>query len=201
MRIKTDAKRREILEAAGAEFSQRGFHGTTLDHVATRMGSSKATIYNYFPTKIDLFVATLAAAAQPATAALLEGLSGARSLRTGLQGFARAYVRMQASDRAVAIQRLIIAENWRIADLPSPIRDDPVFQIGSHLARFLEAAQARGTLREGSPAEMARHLGALLQGDLPMQLLFGEKLSATEAEMDASADSAVRMFLKAYGAQ
>lgn len=200
MRIKTETKRREILDAAAIEFSRRGFHETTLGHVAARMGSSKATLYNYFPSKTALFAAMLAAAAHPATAALLETLDRDAPLAERLAAFARAFVRMQAGEHAVAIQRLVIAESAKMGSALGAFRDDPAIQPWPRVAEILRTEQSRGSLRAGDCAEMARHLCALLQGDLPMRLLFGEPPTFTDAQRDASADSAVRMFLAAYGA-
>ena len=57
----------EILAAALAEFSSQGFAATRLDDVAARAGITKGTIYVYFPSKEDLFVATLKELSRPLT--------------------------------------------------------------------------------------------------------------------------------------
>ena len=49
----------EILQAALEEFSLNGFSATRLEDVAARAGVTKGTIYVYFPSKEDLFVAML----------------------------------------------------------------------------------------------------------------------------------------------
>jgi hypothetical protein len=61
--------------------------------------------------------------------------------------------------------------------------------------------QMLGILSAGNVEEMVRQFRTLLHGDLPMRLLIGERDSFTAQEMDASADSAVRFFLAAYGAK
>ena len=48
-----------ILQAALEEFSLNGYAATRLDDVAARAGITKGTIYVYFPSKEDLFVAML----------------------------------------------------------------------------------------------------------------------------------------------
>lgn len=57
----------EILAAALDEFSARGFSAARLDDVARRAGVTKGTIYVYFPSKEDLFIATLKAKSQALT--------------------------------------------------------------------------------------------------------------------------------------
>lgn len=49
------AQRREVILAAALEvFSQRGFHGASLEDVAARGGISKTLIYEHFPSKREL---------------------------------------------------------------------------------------------------------------------------------------------------
>lgn len=52
-------RRREIIQAARDIFSQRGFTQATLDEIAERAEFGKGTLYNYFPSKDDLFHAVI----------------------------------------------------------------------------------------------------------------------------------------------
>ena len=54
--------RRNILEVATAEFSQRGFSGARVDAIANRTRTSKRMIYYYFGSKERLYLAVLEAA-------------------------------------------------------------------------------------------------------------------------------------------
>jgi len=58
-RQKSDEKRDEILAAAEQEFARRDFHEVLMDDVAARAGVGKGTLYRYFPTKDELFLATV----------------------------------------------------------------------------------------------------------------------------------------------
>jgi AcrR family transcriptional regulator len=53
-RKQEDAKER-ILQAALDEFSDKGFHHTTIESIADRAGIAKGTVYRYFKTKEELF--------------------------------------------------------------------------------------------------------------------------------------------------
>ncbi|MDD3472057.1 MAG: TetR/AcrR family transcriptional regulator [Syntrophaceae bacterium] len=55
-RKQKDARER-ILSAALAEFSEKGFHSSTIDSIADRAGIAKGTVYRYFSTKEGLFTA------------------------------------------------------------------------------------------------------------------------------------------------
>src|SRR5256712_12601810 len=47
--------RQEIADQAMKLFAQRGFDGVTVAEVATAADVSEKTVFNYFPTKEDLF--------------------------------------------------------------------------------------------------------------------------------------------------
>lgn len=51
--------REYLLKAAEQVFAERGFHGATLDEVATVAGFTKGAVYSNFTSKDDLFLALL----------------------------------------------------------------------------------------------------------------------------------------------
>ncbi|RCX12819.1 TetR family transcriptional regulator [Fontibacillus phaseoli] len=50
---------RQILLAASRLFMEKGFDSVSMNQVAERCGITKASIYYYFPTKTELFVASI----------------------------------------------------------------------------------------------------------------------------------------------
>lgn len=54
-----EERRKQILEAALAVFSQKGFHVTNVSDVAAQAGVSQGTIYWYFESKEELFRAAM----------------------------------------------------------------------------------------------------------------------------------------------
>lgn len=54
---KREAKRADILRSAADVFSGTGFHATTIQEIATAAGIGKGTVYEYFRTKEELFLA------------------------------------------------------------------------------------------------------------------------------------------------
>jgi AcrR family transcriptional regulator len=51
--------RQHLLDAAAIVFARSGFHGSTLDEVATTAGFTKGAVYSNFRSKDDLFLALL----------------------------------------------------------------------------------------------------------------------------------------------
>jgi AcrR family transcriptional regulator len=56
----TDKKQHSILEAAQQRFACYGFAKTSMEEIASDIGMSKASLYYYFATKEDLFLAVIA---------------------------------------------------------------------------------------------------------------------------------------------
>ncbi len=54
-----EASRRRILDSARQIFFQEGFESANLDQVASLAGVAKGTIYRYFKSKAELYVAVL----------------------------------------------------------------------------------------------------------------------------------------------
>lgn len=54
-----EARTDEIVAAAVRVFSDKGFHGATIRDLATELGVSVGTIFNYFPSKDEVLLAVL----------------------------------------------------------------------------------------------------------------------------------------------
>ena len=54
-----EIRRQQILNAAIRCISQHGFHGTTTDMIATDSGLSKGSVYRFFKSKDELFIAII----------------------------------------------------------------------------------------------------------------------------------------------
>ena len=62
--------RNHLLAAADQVFAERGFHGASLDEVATVAGFTKGAVYSNFKSKEDLFLALFRARYEQETEAL-----------------------------------------------------------------------------------------------------------------------------------
>ena len=63
-------KQAEILSAAFAEFSEKGYEGASLQRVIERTGLSRGMLYYYFEDKADLFVSVARKALEEFTGAI-----------------------------------------------------------------------------------------------------------------------------------
>ena len=70
-RVSADTKqatRAKLLAAAGEEFARVGLERANVDAISLAAGYAKGTIYNYFPSKEELFLAVVEEASAQATA-------------------------------------------------------------------------------------------------------------------------------------
>lgn len=86
-----EAKRRAVLREAALSFNRNGFHATTLDDVAKRLGVTKAALYHYFPNKNALLKAcfdeVMAGALGNLESAKANGSTGREKLKLVFGGY------------------------------------------------------------------------------------------------------------------
>lgn len=59
-----EVKRNKIIEVAAREFAEKGYDNSNINEIATMSGIGKGSIYLYFKTKKDLYLATIASVVQ-----------------------------------------------------------------------------------------------------------------------------------------
>lgn len=91
-RLTADERRTQLLEVAGRLFSELGFHGVSMEHLADAAGVSKPVLYQHFTSKRDLYVALVREAVAEMEAQVRKALDGTRDNRTRVQGAIAAYV-------------------------------------------------------------------------------------------------------------
>jgi AcrR family transcriptional regulator len=84
-----ETTRARLLTAAAAEFARAGFERASVDAISLAAGYAKGTIYNYFPSKEDLFLAVVeeASAQAAATGTAPADASARQRLTAALAGF------------------------------------------------------------------------------------------------------------------
>src|SRR6478752_6634724 len=96
---KTKAERREeILDAALAEFAQKGLHGASTEEIARLAGISQPYVFRLFGTKKELYLAVVARCFRQTLDLMQRAAEGKRG-EEALQAIGRAYGEQLATDR------------------------------------------------------------------------------------------------------
>jgi AcrR family transcriptional regulator len=111
------ARRETILEIARESFLSDGYAATSMSSIAARLGGSKGTLYNYYPSKEELFGAVMQYHCAGARTTFEELLAQTGDLRERLQRFGEAYQTVVFSDVFLAVHRLVTGESGRFPEL------------------------------------------------------------------------------------
>ena len=92
------AKRNAVLRAAVQMFNERGFHATSLEDVAARLGISKPTIYHYLGNKDQVLLECVTIGLQQLLEAAETARAGTGNGADRLQSFLRRYAEINMDD-------------------------------------------------------------------------------------------------------
>jgi AcrR family transcriptional regulator len=198
VRVKTDAKRQAILDAAAEVFREQGFDGATMSAICERVGGSKATLYGYFQSKEELFVEVTVDAVQEEADGVFDTLTLAGDLRTTLERCGAGYLKLRLSAAPLAIQRVILAQGGR-TDLGKMLYEHGPKRCWGRVADFIEQAMDAGRLRRADPWTAAMQLKGLLEADLADRAMLGVEVSFGAERLRRAAREGVDVFLRAYG--
>lgn len=199
MRVKTEARRQAILDAAAEAFRERGFDAASMADVAARAGGSKATLYNYFPSKEELFVAVMLRAARAQAAPIFDTFRTAPDLRPALLAFGRAYLPFVLSPDVLAIVRMCAADGERTG-VGRIVQEHGIKVAWNQVAERLRQAMDEGVLRHADPWQAAVHLKALLEAGVVDRRIKGCSIEPKPEEIETAVINGVDVFLRGYGA-
>ncbi|MEJ0024420.1 MAG: TetR/AcrR family transcriptional regulator [Rhizomicrobium sp.] len=190
-----DARREEILDAARQEFTSKGFAGASMAAIAKRARASKETLYAWFENKERLFGAVFEARLESlgthATAAVAENPHPSHVLPVVARDIVKMLLAMEPLNRAAASagdRTPILAEG-----LGAAIREER-----KNFVRYFEWCRAEGFLAfDDDPYEIASIFVAMAQGEWAMRVGYRLVDKVTDAMIDAHAQRATRLFLKA----
>jgi len=198
MRVRTDAKRQEIVEVAAQLFLERGYQGTSMSLVSQQLGGSKATLYGYFKSKEDLLLAVMEEeVARTAKEALADDQE--EDLRESLRQLGLRYLKARLRLRHVRLFRIMasLPEESTIGGIFHEQAIVPANRLTTdRLAKLID----EGVLRKVDPATMMLHLKGMLDLDLVERSILSPGDEITREEIEKSATDAVDAFMRAYAA-
>jgi len=188
--------RTAILEAATDLFLGLGYDRTSLARVADRAGVSKATLFKQFPTKAELFEATVLAAGDTSDSEPLEPPSG--DFHAGLMSLGAAYAELLSRPRIADLIRAVIAESARFPELRERTFDFGTLPVLRALRRYLQTANTEGIASvDDLDVAAAQFLGMIATVVFWPRLVHGD-WSLTPAETRHTVDEAARTIVARY---
>ena len=195
---KSDEKRRLILDTAYRLFSSNGFDRTSMSEVTAEVGGSKATIYNYFSSKEELFVECMYSLIENHLEGIFSPLRDPEaSIADALNKSGANALRMLCDPQMVASRRLVIAEAGRFEI--GKLWYDKISLRLEELAAYLGVCMKAGKLRMADQNLAALQLRSLLEAEVTEPLLLQAlDTKPSDRKLKQAADRAVDTFLRAY---
>ena len=154
---KKQQTRQQIFEVSQRLFARRGFDKVTVADIAQGANVSEVTVFNYFPTKEDLFYAGMQVFEERLVEAVRDRPSGESALRAFRRRVLEGAASLEAGERADAIVRAgrIIASSHSLQSRERQIIDQYTARLADLLPGDIEAKVAAATLMAAHRALVA----------------------------------------------
>lgn len=138
-----EAKREAVIRAAAQAFAENGYHRTSLDDIATRLGVTKPTLYYYARNKDDL----IGAVATRALEHIMEAIDGNEpsSALTRLQRLLCRYAETMTTDFG---RCAIVIRDARIGGTAGEMLRDSMARIDNRIRELLHLGAQDGSIAE-----------------------------------------------------
>jgi len=197
-RLDRDARREAILDVAAEVFLEEGYDAASMSTIAARVGGSKSTLYNYFKSKEEIFVAHIERYCCWQREAMFQLLDDGADLRSALTHLGQRYLTNVLSDRNMRHFRLIVAAAERSPDLGRAFYEAGPLRGAQILGDFLSRMKAEGRFEADDPLAAAHQFIGLCQNRLLKARLVNYVGEPTPETIRAEVDVAVRTFLAAF---
>jgi len=198
-KISPDERRNTILDIAHNAFMRDGYAGASMSRIAAELGGSKTTLYNYFASKKDLFVAVSEREVSRLFDQLFVIEQPFGDFRRTIIALAKRFVAALLSDRVVNGYRLIVAESVRFPEVGHTANEVAMAQGLARLAAFFQKAVEAGQMRPVDPRLAAEQFVNLACGTLHKQRLWNVIAGATAEQIAQEAERVTNTFLAAFG--
>ncbi|MDR0780218.1 MAG: TetR/AcrR family transcriptional regulator [Pseudomonadales bacterium] len=195
-------KRAEVLDIASENFRIKGFDGTSINVMAREAGISKESIYRYFGSKEDLFLAVIERELAVYRQSMID--TGrhyqGKSLREALCMVADATLRVASDDRTLALRRLIFQMSANGSKVGEHYFTAGPEIANQNLQRLFEHYKPNSTF---TTDKLSRYFVSMVLHRTMLRRECGIQAPLTDDEIKQSSAAAVEDFLLAFckGAQ
>jgi AcrR family transcriptional regulator len=188
-----ETRRREILDAAFDEFSNKGYAGASMAAIARRAHASKETLYAWFENKETLFNTLFAARLEGMASRVVAVAELDPAPANVLPAIARDVMRFM-----LAIQPLTQAMSpGEPGDTAARLVGQTIREERERFVGYLLLCRDRGYIAfDDDPFELVSLFVAMAEGEWTLRLGAGLLDELTEAMIEAHAQRVTRMFLK-----
>lgn len=199
MKVRTEARREAILEVASQVFLEFGYERASMAEIVKRIGGSKSTIYGYFASKEELFLAVTEAAGDRHMATALAEIAEYRGgdLEARLTRFAEKLTAFLTSDESVSAHRMVLGAAGH-SDIGRMFYEVGPQRGMAVMTEMFRQAVELGELRREDPGLLAQYFGALVNAEHYHRWFHRDLPPPSRLQIKRAARRAVDVFLRAY---
>jgi AcrR family transcriptional regulator len=193
------SKRRQILDGARKVFMDLGFDGASMGEIARSAGVSKGTLYVYFADKNRLFEAIVEETALEQGEIAFFDFDASDDAVTMLRKFGAAYIGMLLRPEGGSAIRTVMAIAERMPEVGRRYYERVLQKTINRLADHLLVHEEGDELMIDDRELAASQFLLTCQASLFLPFIFQAAPPPPPARVTEVIDSAVRMFVAAYG--
>ncbi|WP_020167735.1 MULTISPECIES: TetR/AcrR family transcriptional regulator [Methylotenera] len=222
VRVKTNARYEAFLAAAAEVFQEMSFDQATMDEIAARVGSSKATLYRYFDSKEALFMALIQRTANgqggrmvPMLHAasggvppdqnttndvvdLMGTLNPTEDVAIALTRFGHHVLKAFHTPKTLAVQRMVIAASVN-PEIGRMFYEQGPARAIKFAEQYFAAVIQKGQIRPSDPHVVACHYFGLLESEVHQAGIFNVVTEIDDKEISEIVTRTIEVFMRAYG--
>jgi len=160
----TSQRQEEILATATEVFADRGYASTDVQEIADRLGIAKGTVYHYFPSKEQLFLASVDRGMAGLSRAINEGFDPKTDPIKQIAQAIRAF--LQYFDTNVDVIELIVQERAEFRDRKKPTYLEHRERNVRPWNELFEALSRSGRFKPINPEQVTQTISNLLYGTI-----------------------------------
>ena len=191
------------ITAAERQFLATGYESVTMDSIAKESGVAKQTLYSYFGSKRELFLALVTAKTQATAQSVLTPtplIVDAGSARSRLRDLLVAQLSAVMTSDVLALRRLVIGEMARSPELAQALYEHGPRQAVKSLAVVISEMNELGVVQVPDVHQAATQLNWLVMGEpVNRAMLIGDRGIPTPREIGVQVDAAIDVFFNAFG--
>jgi len=192
----SDQKKKQIVQAAIAEFQEKGYAGASMDRISERAQVSKRTVYNHFESKEILFKGISQCLADQVNSALERPYDVNLPIRDALIRLGWAEGELLVNPCFMSLARMVMSETIRNPELAADM-ESRMTKLGA-FTDFMEQATRAGKLAAEDPAVAASQFIGLIKSRAFFPNIHFGRVPDRE-EVGKIIEESVDMFLARYG--
>ncbi len=190
----TARRQDQILRAAMEVFTRKGYAAATVPQIAQTAGVATGTIYLYYPSKRELFIALMQRIARSGAVPKILGNMPSSGFPATFKGLLQNKLKMARNVDMSSIM-LLWSDILREPELKAQLMQQLFLPFMSRMEAFYRSRMETGEFRPLDPAVVSRSVVGMVAGLVLLSILEGDRDSLARLNSDKLSDEVMDILL------